>query len=70
MDLVTDNYIQDYAAKVLSDALKTTVHIPLTAKGLKKTRSSQLEDDSELRPIFLLDCVNNGQYILLKIRHS
>ena len=48
---------------------ESTVHIPLTAKGLKKTRSSQLEDDSELRPIFLLDCVNNGQFILLKIRH-
>ena len=31
---------------------QNTVHIPLTAKGLKKTRSSQLEDDSELRPIF------------------
>ena len=49
---------------------KSTVHIPLTAKGLKKFRSSQLEDDSELRPIFLLDCANNGQFILLKIRHS
>ena len=47
MDLITENYIRDDAAKLLSDALKT--NITLTSLNLSREEENMLEKEKKGR---------------------